>query len=331
MTSLPKLLAGNSSVSVRIIEAGRFTAPASLLFSPVPPGHEIEQGPIFAFLIEHPTLGCAMFDLGIRKDMKNVPEAYKDLGVSYTVPTGQDVSDTLKDGGVPLDTVRAVIWSHYHVDHTGDVSTFPLTTELVIHEDTDTRTYPTQPSSTLMESDFANRNVRKLSFAQPDIDIAGLDALDYFHDGSLYILNTPGHCPGHISALARVTPHTFVLLGGDCCHHVGDLRPNTLAPCPSHILEAARLSMSQEFDLEGTTPLLQPTTPANATLAKLAGLDAHPDVLTLIAHDKSLEGVVDMFPGRVDEWKERGWKEEVMWSFMKEGNPAWRFGEKKHE
>ncbi len=45
--------------------------------------------------------------------------------------------------------------SHYHNDHTGDMSTFPSTTELVIHEDTDVRTYPSKEDSLLLESDFA--------------------------------------------------------------------------------------------------------------------------------------------------------------------------------
>ena len=54
-------------------------------------------------------------------------------------------------------------------------------------------------------------------------------AIDFFGDGSLYLVNTPGHYPGHISALARVSSSnntedggeggTYVFLGGDCCHN----------------------------------------------------------------------------------------------------------------
>lgn len=54
---------------------------------------------------------------------------------------------------------------------------------------------------------------------------------------------------------------------------------------------------------------------ASKTLEKLGELDAHEDVLTLLAHDATLKGVVDELPGSVDDWKEKGWKEKVMWAF----------------
>lgn len=43
-------------------------------------------------------------------------------------------------------------------------------------------------------------------------------AVDYFGDGSLYIVDTPGHITGHVNLLARTEPKTWVFLGGDCCH-----------------------------------------------------------------------------------------------------------------
>ncbi|KAF9034722.1 hypothetical protein BDZ89DRAFT_1062444 [Hymenopellis radicata] len=234
------------------------------------------------------------------------------------------------------------------------MSTFPSTTELVIHEDTDVRTYPSKQDSTLLESDFANHSLRKLSFTPSStkgFKIGDLDALDYFGDGSFYILDTPGHCPGHVSALARVTPASFTFLGGDCCHHVGDLRPSVyhhlFSPCPPDIVEQARRTVdgaqfpptnAAGFDLlNRTTPMLQLGKPmytdyakAKETLEKIAALDAHPDVLTLLAHDASLIGEhgIDLFPASVDDWQAKGLKEMLMWGFMKAGHKGWRFGPK---
>lgn len=48
--------------------------------------------------------------------------------------------------------------------------------------------------------------------------------LDIFGDGSLYIVDAPGHLPGHINLLARVADTSapsgtrFVYLAGDACH-----------------------------------------------------------------------------------------------------------------
>ena len=44
------------------------------------------------------------------------------------------------------------------------------------------------------------------------------NAIDFFGDGSLYLIDSPGHLQGHTNALLRVKPDKWVYLGGDCCH-----------------------------------------------------------------------------------------------------------------
>jgi len=39
-----------------------------------------------------------------------------------------------------------------------------------------------------------------------------------FNDGSLLVVNAPGHLPGHVNVLATVSDHHQVYLGGDACH-----------------------------------------------------------------------------------------------------------------
>ena len=43
-------------------------------------------------------------------------------------------------------------------------------------------------------------------------------AIDYFGDGSVYVIDTPGHITGHVNLLTRCGPRKWVYLGGDCCH-----------------------------------------------------------------------------------------------------------------
>ncbi|KAK0207447.1 hypothetical protein IW262DRAFT_537802 [Armillaria fumosa] len=92
--------------------------------------------------------------------------------------------------------------------------------------------------------------------------------LDCFGDGSFYVPDTPDHRPGHISGLARLTPTTFVLLGGDCCHHVGDVRPtllhHSICPCPLSLLQSATQSLCKfRFPKIASEPLLRiPPLPA---------------------------------------------------------------------
>jgi glyoxylase-like metal-dependent hydrolase (beta-lactamase superfamily II) len=44
------------------------------------------------------------------------------------------------------------------------------------------------------------------------------NAIDFFGDGSLYVIDTPGHLFGHVNLLARLGPNKWAYLGGDCCH-----------------------------------------------------------------------------------------------------------------
>ena len=104
---------------MRAIHAGHITMPAAFIFTPVLPGHELYRAPIWTFLVEHHATGKKlMFDLGTRKDMENIPPAFGKLietvlampGAEYEMVVEKDVATQLKEGGVALDDVGAVIW-----------------------------------------------------------------------------------------------------------------------------------------------------------------------------------------------------------------------------
>ncbi len=43
-------------------------------------------------------------------------------------------------------------------------------------------------------------------------------ALDFIGDGSLWIIQAPGHMAGNLAAAARLTNGEWVVLASDCCH-----------------------------------------------------------------------------------------------------------------
>lgn len=80
--------------------------------------------------------------------------------------------------------------------------------------------------------------------------------------------------------------------------------------------------------LEPSRSLYESYDTAKETIRKLAVLDAHPDVLTLLAHDSTAEGVIEVFPASLDEWKAKGWKEKMLWAFMQADSPEFIFSPK---
>lgn len=251
-----------ATVEVKAIDGGSLTITASFAWKPVLPGHETFRATSYSFLVENKAKGKrVLFDLGLRKDLGWTPKIWNVVkDVKFEID--KDVPTQLVEGGVPLESVDAVIWSHSHLDHIGDVSLFPSSTELVVGQGTMARflpSYPENKDAVLHESDLTGRQVTELSFDESKISIGDFKAIDYFEDGSLYILDVPGHVTGHVNALARVTPTTFILLGGDTCHHPAMMRPSVNSarhfPCPGSFSE----SVSHEhFAVDGKVPTDQP-------------------------------------------------------------------------
>lgn len=55
------------------------------------------------------------------------------------------------------------------------------------------------------------------------------------------------------------------------------------------------------------------------SLGKLEDFDADPNVLVIIAHDTAPLDVMTFFPkGTINDWKTKGWKENMHWHFVNE-------------
>lgn len=106
-------------------------------------------------------------------------------------------------------------------------------------------------------------------------------ALDLYGDGSLYLLDAPGHMPGHIAALARVSPDSFVLLAADCCH-------NRLCYRPGY----RPISRENYEDLDV----------ARQTVEKVKAMDRLGNVVVILAHEKERLDEMPMFPRALNDW-----------------------------
>lgn len=265
--------------------------------------------------------------------------------LGFKVLVDRSVSELLVENGIPLESISSVIWSHWHWDHTGDPSLFPPTTSLTVGPGFKAAMlpgYPTNPDSPILESAYKDRDLVEISFDQTNLQIGGFRAFDYFGDGSFYLLDSPGHAVGHICGLARTTPDTFVFLGGDICHHGGQLRPTPYLPLPKQISPnpfqihrntmpcPGALLLSIHPNHSATEPFYRIPGPlgvggnainidpaeAQNSLKKLHALDGHENVLTIIAHDNSLLDVLDFFPKSLNDWKAKKFREQGMWGFL---------------
>ena len=103
--------------------------------------------------------------------------------------------------GVRPGDIKYVAISHTHPDHIGNVELFPQAMLLVQKAEYD---WPSADGTPRFK---------------PGHPVAKLEGdYDVFGDGSVTILSTPGHTPGHQSLLVRLPKTGTVVLSGDAVH-----------------------------------------------------------------------------------------------------------------
>lgn len=137
-----------------------------------------------------------------------------DTGHAMTAPNvAPKVSlvDLLAKVGLKPDNIKYVGISHYHADHTGQVASFPTATLLIGKGDWDAIT-SAKPAEGVNFKPFEH-----WIKGEGKVEPLALDK-DVFGDGSVIVLRTPGHTPGHQSLLVKLPVMGAVLLTGDAAH-----------------------------------------------------------------------------------------------------------------
>jgi glyoxylase-like metal-dependent hydrolase (beta-lactamase superfamily II) len=124
------------------------------------------------------------------------------------------VVDQLRQLGVDPARVGQVGISHHHGDHTGQARDFPGATLLIGAGDWTALTAP--PGAAGMGAPDPKPVAHWISGGGTVEQVRG--DKDVFGDGSVVMLDTPGHTPGHHSLLVRLKGRGDVLLTGDLSH-----------------------------------------------------------------------------------------------------------------
>ncbi|HEY3759707.1 MAG TPA: N-acyl homoserine lactonase family protein [Solirubrobacteraceae bacterium] len=226
--------------------------------------------PIVAFLIEHPGVGPILIDTGFHAAITDgsTRERARNLGPlgllmarNVSMRSEQTAAAQLRARGVDPADVRVIVMTHLHFDHASALADFPGATVIVSQPEWDAAR---RRASSIFGYPPAQINPR-LSYRTVDFGGSAARAhgpfarsLDLFGDGSLILLDTPGHSTGHLSILARLRERE-ALIAGDAIYSLATLRDGK-RPLRSEDSKAYERSLRalQAYDREHPDALIIP-------------------------------------------------------------------------
>jgi N-acyl homoserine lactone hydrolase len=196
-----------SSVRLYVFDCGRIDFKDMALFSDTgeydgKPGSLVDP----CFLIRHPK-GILLWDTGLGDALLGRTDPANDAGVSLRVRAR--LLDQLASIGIAPPNVTYVAFSHFHLDHTGNANAFRAATWILNQAELDWALAAATPPVIDLKS-FSAYKTAATQMIRGDYDV--------FHDGTVRILQAPGHTPGHQVLLLKLAKSGLVLLSGDLYH-----------------------------------------------------------------------------------------------------------------
>lgn len=207
-------------------------------------GETVTDMSVAAYLIVHPR-GTLLWDTGVIPDDLVKPEgATEARATTTTTLRGQ-----LAEIGYKPSEITYLALSHNHYDHSANANEFAASTWLVSRAERDVmfpeKSSEKQTSSALR---FAALKDAKTKLIEGQYDV--------FSDGSVIIIPTPGHTPGHQSLYVRLAKTGSIVLSGDLYHYpveVTDRDFNYYGGKVSDAEKASRTNLDEFMKERGAT------------------------------------------------------------------------------
>ncbi len=177
--------------------------------------------PVSAYLIEHPK-GLLLFDTGWHREVSPNGEydriaQVKHMGVGHfllnqaILPKGEALVEQLAAKNIFPKDIDYVIMSHLHTDHASGLRQLIGAKKFLVSapELDDTKKFPIRYAASMWDG----INFETFNFAETGAGPVGR-SFDFFGDGSIELINIPGHTSG-LAAMKISSGGKFVLLFSD--------------------------------------------------------------------------------------------------------------------
>jgi N-acyl homoserine lactone hydrolase len=160
------------------------------------------------YLIKH-TRGWLMWETGYSESIATIKDGYPTPVLHWRWRAPKNLTDQLAGIGLVPEEITHLGFSHAHPDHIGNGNLFAGGTLLIQQAEYEFYLGP-KGKPPAAPANFDKLRTSNIVFLNGDFDVFG--------DGTLTILATPGHTPGHQSLLVKLPKTGAVLLTGDAAH-----------------------------------------------------------------------------------------------------------------
>ena len=198
-----------------------------------------------------------------------LPAALKGAPLSTTAPLSATVTTTIVEQlakiGIKPEAISVIGISHYHFDHIGQAAAFPGAKLMIGKGDFDAlaATPPLNGSDPTPLKNWIG-GPGKSEAVEGDKDVFG--------DGSVTMIDLPGHTPGHHGLLVKLAGRGNVLLTGDVTH------------------------FHENYDSDGIPGFNTNRADSIASLARFKGLAKNLNATVIIQHDPRDIGKLPALP-----------------------------------
>ena len=192
-----------------VFNCGEILVREKSLFNPaLPEGLQMTLSDT-CYLIKHPK-GTLMWDTGLSDGLSGLPNGIDVAEGVFNLSVTKTLSSQLEEINVDPLSIDYIAFSHLHFDHTANARYFQNATWLIQKPEYKAAFSPEAVSLFFNPDDYSSLK---------DNETIQLDGhYDVFNDGSVVILSTPGHTPGHQNLFLNLPETGPIILSGDLYH-----------------------------------------------------------------------------------------------------------------
>jgi N-acyl homoserine lactone hydrolase len=188
------------------------------------PGENVGRSIEFSstcWLIKHGS-EWLLWDTGVPESAHDDPRGWSTLPKLIVYHLDKTLRDQLAEIGLKPGDIALVAVSHTHGDHIGNTGLFSNSTILMQRAEYSWISSPDGPNDNVNQ---LMALARELLGTPKNLQLIDGDT-DVFGDGSVMLVSTPGHTPGHQSLLVHLKNSGFIILSGDVVHSEENFEKN---------------------------------------------------------------------------------------------------------